>query len=104
MAKSKVLDSFLFISLFFITVCFPDSGKEGSLIHIQMYHLMNLQGPPLSNARNASSAISGKRKKGAKNNKGREGFCFIGDSLVMPFLTKYSIPFDTMTASTGICE
>ncbi|CAN6466601.1 unnamed protein product [Victoria cruziana] len=62
------------------------------------------KGPPLSNARNASSAISGKRKKGAKNNKGREGFCFIGDSLVMPFLTKYSIPFDTMTASTGICE
>ncbi|KAF3778011.1 Importin beta-like SAD2-like protein [Nymphaea thermarum] len=86
MAKSKVLFSLSF--------------------DVYFYHnlLSQIQGPPLSNSRNANSAISGKRKKGVKHIKGKEGFCFIGDSLVMPFLSKYSIPLDAMTASTGISE
>ncbi|XP_049935923.1 uncharacterized protein LOC116263270 [Nymphaea colorata] len=61
------------------------------------------KGPPLSNSRNAGPAISGKRKKVPSILKERKAFAF-GDSLVMPFLSKYSIPLDAMTTSTGISE
>ncbi|CBI22815.3 unnamed protein product, partial [Vitis vinifera] len=57
------------------------------------------KGPPVA-ASNCSSALS-KRKKGEKN-RGKDQRCFMGELLVIPFLSKFPIPSEANVSETKI--
>ncbi|EXB80274.1 hypothetical protein L484_025130 [Morus notabilis] len=58
------------------------------------------KGPPMGTSSNGSLASS-KRKKGEKN-KGNSRRCSIGELLVLPFLSKFPIPFEAIGTETEI--
>ncbi|XWS53459.1 hypothetical protein CRYUN_Cryun10bG0003300 [Craigia yunnanensis] len=63
--------------------------------------MLNEKGPPIGSSNNGSSASS-KRKKGEKNKKNNQRS--VGELLVLPCLSKYSIPLDATASDPRILK